>query len=369
MEILIITGKFGMGHISAARSLAAQLRRDIPEAEVLLDDIYHIAFPRGCNNIYKTYDLLMTTPCSKLINSAYRKAVHAEGQTREAISLIEKQALRRLAEYLAMLCPDLVITTYSLAARLLSDYKLLSGDPLPLITCITDITIHNVWTNPGTDLYLAAAEETRQSLLNTGVPDHRIAVTGVPVAASYQPKPCVPRRGCRELLVMGGGLGMLPREHDFYQGLSRIPGLHTTVICGKNRKMWQRLQARRYANIDVVGYTEEVPQYMRQADLLLSKPGGVTMFEAIHSELPMLVVQPFLEQEIRNARFIAEHGLGVVLEQGPEQCLGQLETIVKSDLLLDMMRAAQHRFRSSLDQRALTEYLLSRFRESRRIPA
>jgi len=80
-------------------------------------------------------------------------------------------------------------------------------------------------------------------------------------------------------------------------------------------------------------------------------------------------VQPFLEQEIKNAAFIASNGLGVVLEQSPEQCLRQLATIIKSDPLLDMMRAAQRRFCRSLEENALTEYLISRFINSRRITA
>ncbi len=370
MQILIITGNFGMGHISAAYALAARLQRDFPEADLILDDMYQIAFPKGCNNIYKTYNLLMASPCSKLLNSAYKKAVNAETQEQEAVSLLEKQALRRLTAYMDMLCPDLVITTYSLAARLLSDYKKKSGNPLPIVTCITDITSHNVWINPGTDLYLAAAEETKASLLKAGVAEQRIAVAGVPVSAAYQPRPRGKKAGSpRELLIMGGGLGLLPLENEFYQGLSKIANLHATVICGHNRKLFQRLKAKNYANIEVIGYTDQVPYYMNRADLLLSKPGGITMFEAIHSELPMLAPTPFLEQEIKNAEFIAAHGMGLVLEKSPAQCLGQLEALIKSEPMLNMMRLAQRRFCHTLDEDALSAYILANFLNSGRITA
>lgn len=357
MKILIITGKFGMGHISAAEALAAQLRNDFFQAEVIVEDIYHIVFPHGCQGIYRTYSALMASPCSKLVNNAYKKAVNSEAGVPAELNFIEKQALRRLEAYIGQTQPDMIVTTYSLASRLVSDYKRLNRDDVPAVTCITDITIHNVWTNPGTDLYLAASEETRQSLIEAGVSPGRIAISGVPVSERYQPAPFKLRQGQqRELLIMGGGLGLMSMEHSFYKKLSRIEGLHTTVICGKNRSLYRKLKAQKYSHMDIIGFTGRVDQYMRQADLLLSKPGGATMFEAIKSELPMLVLPPFLEQEIKNAEYIADHGLGLVLDQEADMA-AQVETIIKAGPLLALMRGNERRLRHSLNSHALSDYI------------
>ena len=86
---------------------------------------------------------------------------------------------------------------------------------------------------------------------------------------------------------------MLPRAKSFYQGLNGLKDVKTTIITGKNRDLYQRIHGR-YENIEVVGYTDQVYRYMQEADLVISKPGGITLFETIFSELPILVFSPYL---------------------------------------------------------------------------
>ena len=94
---------------------------------------------------------------------------------------------------------------------------------------------------------------------------------------------------------MGGGLGLLPRKDSFYEALDALPGVRTTLITGGNQKLYDRLHGR-YGHIEVLGFTDKVYEYMARADLLLSKPGGITLFETITSELPILAWEPFLQQ-------------------------------------------------------------------------
>ena len=135
----------------------------------------------------------------------------------------------------------------------------------------------------------------------------------------------MPRRsgGRRRLLVMGGGLGLMPRKDSFYEALNALPNTDTTIITGRNQKLYDRL-AGKYPHIEVVGFTDRVYEYMAQADLVLTKPGGITLFESIFSELPMLAWEPFLEQEKLNARFLVKRGLGRVAAKEPEECLAAI---------------------------------------------
>ena len=70
----------------------------------------------------------------------------------------------------------------------------------------------------------------------------------------------------KQLLIMGGGLGLLPKGDAFYEALNGVPGLSVTVIAGKNKKMYKKLHGK-YENIRVLGFTEDV--YKRQ---VLSRP-------------------------------------------------------------------------------------------------
>ena len=160
----------------------------------------------------------------------------------------------------------------------------------------------------------------------------------------------------KQLLIMGGGLGLLPKGDAFYEALNGVPGLSVTVIAGKNKKMYKKLHGK-YENIRVLGFTDQVETYMRQADLIISKPGGLTLFEAIHLELPMLVFSPFLEQEIKNAEFIAENGIGRVLSAEPEESVEEILALLWDDAALSHMERNMRRMKDTLNEEALLEIL------------
>ena len=69
----------------------------------------------------------------------------------------------------------------------------------------------------------------------------------------------------------------------------------------------------RYEDVKVLGYTENISKYMRWADLVITKAGGITLFEILHSQVPLFVIHPFLEQEMNNARYAAEKGFAKVV--------------------------------------------------------
>lgn len=151
---------------------------------------------------------------------------------------------------------------------------------------------------------------------------------------------------------MGGGLGLMPRKDSFYEALNALPGVHTTILTGKNQKLYDRL-AGKYENIEVVAFTDRVYEYMGRAHLMLSKPGGITTFEAIAAQLPMLAWEPFLEQERENARFLVAHGLGRVVPKDEEDCLAAIRACIHDDVLLERMSAAMGEMNTALRRQAI----------------
>ncbi len=362
MKILILTGKFGMGHYSAAMTLAEQIQTFDPHMEITVKDIYEIAYPEYCEMFYRSY-MSLVSKGSKLYNFAYKKAVHSKFLKKKKTGGNKLQwqkghMVHMLRKTIQEINPDVIISTYSLCAKLVADYKWQSGDNIPLITCITDVSIHNVWINPGTDIYLVGAHETKESLMEAGVPPEQIFISGIPVKSVFGQTvstEAIEDAKTKEILIMGGGLGLLPRQNQFYQDLNSLPNVHTTIIVGKNEKLRKKLSGK-YDHISVIGYTDRVVDYMRQADLLISKAGGITMFEAIHSQLPLLIFQPFLEQEIRNAHFLQENGLAYVLQE-QDGAAKQIAAILMDDQGLALIRENMQRLCRSLDQEALCRCL------------
>jgi UDP-N-acetylglucosamine:LPS N-acetylglucosamine transferase len=141
-----------------------------------------------------------------------------------------------------------------------------------------------------------------------------------------------------------------------FAALDRQPDLHTTVICGHNKSLLRRLQGR-YANIAALGFSDQVDQYMRQADLILSKPGGVTMFEIIHSELPIVIFPPFLEQEIANAAFLCREEMGLLLPREQGAAAQAIADLARDTARRRQMAENMRAFRQQLEEDALLRYV------------
>ena len=312
MNILILTGKFGMGHWSASQSLRQQLLRAFPGAEVEVLDFVAEAMPNASEAMYKCFNLLVTRG-SGLFNLYYKLTQDLPADARP---LFETLFLDKLEELVAARRPDAVIATHPLCARMVSRWKGETGSALPLIIC----------------------------------------VTGIPVRCEF--KRPVRRRPGRErnLLIMGGGLGLLPKRDSFYEALDALPGVHTTIITGNNRKLYDRL-AGKYAHIEALGFTDRVYDYMARADLVLTKPGGITLFETIFSELPILAWEPFLEQEKNNARFLVKRGLGRVAAKEPEECLSAIRALIYDDETLEWMAGNMRAMKGQLEEESLNRML------------
>ena len=205
MNILILTGKFGMGHWSASQSLRQQLLRAFPGAEGEVLDFVAEAMPNASEAMYKCFNLLVTSG-SGLFNLYYKLTQDLPADARP---LFETLFLDKLEELVAARRPDAVIATHPLCARMVSRWKGETGSALPLITCVTDLSSHSEWIHKYTDCYLVGSNDIRSRLAAKGVDRDIICVTGIPVRCEF--KRPVRRRPGRErnLLIMGGGLGLL----------------------------------------------------------------------------------------------------------------------------------------------------------------
>ncbi|MTS90499.1 UDP-diphospho-muramoylpentapeptide beta-N-acetylglucosaminyltransferase [Pseudoflavonifractor sp. BIOML-A4] len=352
MNILILTGKFGMGHWSASQSLRQQFLREDPDAEAEVLDLIDYAMPSASDAWYKGFSLLVTHG-SGLFNTYYKMTENMEGEARPPF---EGHFVDKLQDLLEDRRPDLVVATPPLCAQLVSRYKWETGSALPLVTCITDLSVHSEWINRGTDFYLVGTPELGELLAEKGVDRERIIPAGIPVKAEFKETPHSRGGKRRHLLIMGGGLGLLPKKDKFYEELNALPGVKTTIIAGRNEKLRERL-AGKYGNIEVVGYTDRVHEYMASADLMLSKPGGITLFEAISSELPLLAWEPFLQQEINNARFLTRAGIGVIAAKETEDCLSAIREVINDGERLEWMADNMRRLKSQLEENCLGRIL------------
>ena len=345
MKLMILTGKFGMGHWAASLSLKQQLEHSLG-AQVEVVDFLSAALPELSPALYKSFQLLVT------YGGGLYNLVHSLTESAKTAmpSPLADALTQRFYDLALERQPDAVIATHPLCAQLVSRFKRDYGIPLPLVTCITDVTCHSEWLHPGTDCYLVAEESVRQGFIAKGADPDAIVVSGIPVSGRFQPARRNPAQK-RELLIMGGGLGLMPRRDSFYQALNALPGVHTTILTGRNDKLFQRLDGK-YENIEAVPFTTQVEKYMARANLMLSKPGGITCFEAIAARLPILAWQPFLKQEQENANFLVRRGMARIAAKEESACLAAIREAIYDDQALAAMERAMDDMAADLSRTA-----------------
>ena len=124
--------------------------------------------------------------------------------------------------------------------------------------------------------------------------------------------------GMFTVLVIGGGFGVGPIE-DIVKTINGVSnhGIQVITICGYNRSLVKRLvsiKGRLKVNLKVLGYVDNVYDYMEVSDILISKSGGITISESLAKELPMIIIFPIPGQETRNADFLTNRGAAIKIE-------------------------------------------------------
>jgi processive 1,2-diacylglycerol beta-glucosyltransferase len=351
MNVIVLTARFGMGHYKVAEAIKEDMEAGNSSVNVKVIDFMSFLFPRFNGLIYKGYDKLVFKN-SRLYNAIGKVSNDVKGIPMKFV------VASRVSKLIKDSQADVVIVAFPLCSQYISEYKKLTGDTIPMYTCITDIPAHTEWIAEETNLYFISSEETREMLLQRGVDQQKIVVTGIPVRKEFKdPEADLQDTGKKNILVMGGGLGLLPGGDLLLNRLSELENVQVTLVAGKNEELRADM-SRRYPGFETIGFTDKIGELMKRADAIVTKPGGVTLSEAVHTGTPLYIVNPFLLQEIGNAKFIEKHHIGRVVWKEEDATADDIEKFVCDDAALkemkqnmaDMVREySQHDMASEID--------------------
>ncbi len=229
-----------------------------------------------------------------------------------------RQVLKQLQNY----APHLVIATEIGAAEIAALGKRDGWFDAPILAVQTDFHAEPPWVQPEIDAYCVASEEARKQLTGWGVSPNRVLLCGIPVDPAFS-LPFEKAELARALgldarrpvvLVMGGGMGPAPLDEIIESlELCGLP-LQVIAVAGRNRSLrerLERLQGKVALDLHLFGWTDTVPELMAVADLLITKPGGLTASEALAAGLPMILTHPIPGPEERHVRYLVRKGLAV----------------------------------------------------------
>jgi len=317
MKVLITYASAGAGHRRAAEAIYNYLKENSPGLDLILLDsldktnvLFKLDYTKGYPFLVKYATALWHWAFWATEFKLWRPI------SRVVARLINYINSQKLIRYLIQENPDVIISTHFLACELAAGLKKRNRIDSKLITVITDYGVHPFWISPGTDLYVAASDFTRNRLVMEGVPVERISVLGLPFDPKFL-RHFDRMSLCGKLgidhdkftvLLMTGSFGFGPLE-EIVEALHK--DCQVLVVCAGNKKLYTKLLRRNLENVKVFGFISNTEELMAAAQVIITKPGGGTITEVLIMELPVIFISAIPGQETANVQALSEYGIGV----------------------------------------------------------
>jgi processive 1,2-diacylglycerol beta-glucosyltransferase len=389
VKAIILSASTGGGHMSAAKAIKEYFDSHGASADVI-DALEYIS-PFLNKTVTEIYEYLATK--QPVIWKMMYKTSNNKAVNRLILgtnSLISKKLLPLIDD-----CkPDIIITTHPFTTEMISKLKAAHKIDIPLICVMTDYAPHRTWINPKVNAYIVANEGMITPMIQMDVPSNKIYPFGIPVDDAFFAKHNKEKilnqiqldSNVPTILIMAGSCGFA-NVMKIYRKLQSIESeFQVIIITGKNKKLYQKMQdlvenkeTRKkikllskisdktpqlkhlrflkkikdrnkknttYKKTKIIYYTDEVDKYMWVSDLIITKPGGLTVSEALACNLPMALFDAIPGQEEENADFLVGNNMAVKLDSG-KSTSEIIKNLLLNPLKLDSMKYSCESFDKS----------------------
>jgi processive 1,2-diacylglycerol beta-glucosyltransferase len=351
-RLLVISVSAGSGHIRAAQGIEAHAHILFPEWTVRHRDLMQLV-PAYFRKIYTDLYLKLAGGLPEAWGWLYRKTDHEPtgSLTERCRRSLQRLSAQKLFSEIADYKPDAIVCTHFLPAELLADAVLQKRLDCPVWVMVTDFDLHQMWVHEGIAGYFVANDEISFRLESSGIPKSNIVVTGIPVMPEFVNRPerdvCAAKIGLnpayKTLLIMGGGAGLGINCHLVNSLLNLQADVQIIVMAGKNKSLLdelQKLSSQWPGRLVAMGFTNKVPELMACADLVITKPGGLSTSECLVMGLPMVLINPIPGQEERNASYLLQEGVAQRADDVATLLYRLTQLLAKPEKLENMKRQA-----------------------------
>ncbi|HEV7373406.1 MAG TPA: glycosyltransferase [Pyrinomonadaceae bacterium] len=346
-RILVLTLSFGSGHVQAAHTIAREVERQAPDAEVrIVDAISDSRLLFRAGYVWPYWMMIRRAPALWDRFFARRTARMAEHTAPEwAFHWGCPHVFRTIVEFR----PDAIVATEVAACEMAVMAKREGLTTAPIINVITDYEAEPVWVKPEVEVYAVADECVRDQLHRWGAAIESIVMWGIPTASAFRVRHEREatraryriKRDAPVVLLMGGGMGPTHMDEVVAQLCASKETMHIIAVTGHDaraRRRLARLRALSPVSLQVLGWTEDVAALMQAASVLVTKPGGLTTAEAAMCALPVVIFDSIPGPERRNAARLMEAGAGV-LTNGAQETAQAVLSLLRDDSRRQRMSA------------------------------
>lgn len=363
-KILVITASFGNGHNQVSNVIKHTFEK-FGIGTVQIYDLYAHAYPYW-NEVAK----FLYKQAFTIAPSLYKQFFYFMDQkygtksTKWYVRLGEKQ----LEDILNAKQPDIVITTFPVGT--VPELRKKKKYPFQLYTIVTDYCLHRTWIHEEIDRYYVATDEVKEKLVVNGISPEKVYVSGIPIRKEFETARNLNymldkyglQAAYKKVLVVAGAQGVVKHIRWITERLLQDSTVQLLVVCGRNKRLYQQLTSLVpiYGDrLKLFQYVEHIHELYELADVMITKPGGITLSEAIAKKLPTVLYKPVPGQEQENSSFFNGRGASIVLRDKGAVVKETLLLLQQTNRLKQMRTALANLYKKDSSQRITMDILKS----------
>lgn len=321
-KILIIYATFGTGHKSIANYVEDYFKKNNPNFEVkTLDLISYVLFGKSTTKVSNRIILSKNQLLWGAIYNFFNNKVTTFGTYKMISKFFDSEALKK---EVIDFNPDLVISTHFFASTTISRYVKKNYINSKLITIITDYQAHELWlqNHKAEDAIIVGSKEAKKEIVKKNVLKSKVKIYGIPISSKFSEKynkeEVLKKLGILNdkkiyLFFGGGGEGSFSSLPYFKELVKLNLNAYIIFIAGNNEKLKKKVQkiVNKSNNIKVLGFVNNVEEYMTISDLIITKPGGITVTECLTLKRPMVLINKTAGHEKGNFKYLIKKGFAL----------------------------------------------------------
>ena len=375
MKVLIFSATTGGGHMRAANAIKEYIMAKQPDSVVRIEDTIEYASPFLNKAVTEGY-VYMATKTPKMYGTFY-KTIDKETPMNKTFEIAVKQYRKKFMPMIYDFAPDIIVATHPIGTEMASAIKIKENINIPIISIVTDFAAHQTYVSDGVDAYIVSSAEMIGQMMLRGVDGDKIFPYGIPVKQEFfkriDKKTAMESEGLNPdvptILIMAGSFGVTDVLKVYHKIVKSPCDFQIVAITGKNEKLYETFvkylskltlnntlfefdlqkpegfkssmklsrHKKPFKPTKLLYYTNEVEKYMQIADLIVTKPGGLTVSESIATGLPMGIFKAIPGQEEQNADYLIRNGMAVRIEK-TNQCTQTITDLLSHPQKLEQMR-------------------------------
>ena len=316
MKILVIHASAGAGHLKAAEAIHEAIEKHTSHQSIYVDALDYTS--PIFKKMYRDFYAFLVSKMPVIWKTAFHflDLPAIQPWLRILRRIYNNINSRKLQKFLKEEQFDYIFSTQFFSTEIISAMKCSQQITSQLITVVTDFDVHHIWLADGVDQYAVASDWTAQKMQILGVPKEKIHVTGIPISEAFSVTEDIPilkkrlrlKENLFTILMATGSFGIGPIE-EILKVL--VDGFQVIVICGHNKNLFQKLKSYQSEHVKILGLVDNMPELMAVSDVMLTKPGGLSISEALVSQLPMIFFNAIPGQEENNIKVLKTYGIGM----------------------------------------------------------